>query len=174
MDVDTIPTLRAGALVLEPQVERHAAEMFAVLTADGVHRFLDAAPPASVEALRERYRFLEARGSPDGTQRWWNWVIRDGEAAVGFVQATVFEPERAWIAYVVDPGRQRGGVATRAASAMLDHLAACGVRTALATTERDNVASIRVLEKLGFDEVTAEVAGVDPIESSEALYRRTT
>ncbi len=165
-------TLFAGSLVLEPQVARHADEMFAVLTAEGVHRHLDAEPPVSVEALAERYRFLEARRSPDGTQGWHNWIIRDGDGpACGVVQATTFEPASSWVAYIVAPSVQSRGVATLATRAMVDHLCENeGVTRFLATVEALNVASIRVLEKLDFCPASSAECAQHDLTPTERLF----
>jgi len=60
---------------LEPQVEAHAAEMFLVLSDPAIYAF-ENEPPPSLQWLQARLRRLEARQSPDGSQRWLNWVLR--------------------------------------------------------------------------------------------------
>ena len=133
---------------------------------------LDEDPPASEAWLRDRYARLESRASADGRQAWLNWVARGPDGcAVGYVQATV-EAERAWVAYVVGSKFQRRGHATGAMAAMLAHLAAeWGVREFAAVVERDNLPSIRLLERLGF---APAPAGERPAQLSETerLYRR--
>jgi hypothetical protein len=90
-----VRTIRAGDLVLEPQVEAHAAEMFAVLSDPAIYEFENESPPSEAR-LAGRFRRLESRRSPDGRERWLNWVVRlpSGELA-GYVQA------------MVRPGRRR-------------------------------------------------------------------
>jgi hypothetical protein len=73
--VAVMPTLATGDLLLEPLVAAHAEAMFAVLSDPALFRFIDGAPPASVHELRQRYARLESRMSPDGRQRWPNWVL---------------------------------------------------------------------------------------------------
>jgi ribosomal-protein-alanine N-acetyltransferase len=68
-------TLQTARLTLEPQCAAHAAAMFAVLSDPAIYEY-ENAPPASVDALRARYAFLEGRRSPDGSQQWLNWVAR--------------------------------------------------------------------------------------------------
>ena len=68
-------TLQTARLTLEPQCAVHAAAMFAVLSDPAIYEY-ENAPPASVDALRARYAFLEGRRSPDGSQQWLNWVAR--------------------------------------------------------------------------------------------------
>ena len=95
-------TLRAGDLVLEPQVAAHAAELFPVLDDPGLYDFIDDEGPASETALRERLARLESRRSPDGSEAWLNWVVRNAEGrVVGYVQATVGPKHEAEIAYVL-------------------------------------------------------------------------
>jgi ribosomal-protein-alanine N-acetyltransferase len=58
------------------------------------------------------------------------------------------------IGYSVMPDRRGRGYATEAASALVAWAASQpGVRTVIATCDTDNVASIRTLERLGFDRV---------------------
>lgn len=144
-------TLTTGRLVLEPLVAGHAEALFVVLSEPELYAHLDHGPPPSLEHLRGVYEQLEARVSPDGTQLWLNWAIRPrGGAPIGFVQATVSGAD-AWVAYVLARERWGRGFASEAVGAMIDHLrSACGVRRFLATTERRNDRSVRLLRRLGF------------------------
>src|SRR5262245_56366218 len=87
--------IEAAGVTLEPQVAAHADAMFAVLSDPAIYEH-ENAPPASADALRDRYRKLETRRSGDGRQEWLNWVVRlaDGELT-GYVQATVYPDEHA-------------------------------------------------------------------------------
>lgn len=60
-------TIATARLALEPQVAAHADEMFVVLADPAIYEH-ENEPPASVEWLRERYRRLESRRSPDGRE----------------------------------------------------------------------------------------------------------
>ncbi len=146
------PVERIG---LEPLARRHADELFGALLDLRIYRFIPQEPPASLEALRERYGFLEGGGSPPGGELWLNWVIRRARdaAAVGTVQATV-EADSAWIAYEVLPEYWRLGYGASACRRMLDLLRAeNGVEVALAKVDTRNEASVALLESLGFDRV---------------------
>ena len=94
-------TLHAGTLILEPQTVAHAEVMFRVLSDPAIYEFVNE-PPRSVGWLRDRYRRLETRRSPEGDEHWLNWVIRlpDGELA-GYVQASAQVDGHADIAYVL-------------------------------------------------------------------------
>ena len=143
--------LEHARLRLEPQVEGHAAEMFAVLSDPAIYEH-ENAPPCSVAWLADRYRKLESRVSPDGTERWLNWVVRlpTGELA-GYVQATVHASGRAAIAYELNSRYWGRGIASAAVERMIAELAAAyGVETLGAVLKQANARSRRLLERLGF------------------------
>lgn len=136
---------------LEPQLATHADEMFVVLSDPAIYEF-ENQPPASLEALRHRYALLESRGSPDGSEQWFNWVLRldDGRAA-GYLQATLYAGARADIAYELASAHWGRGLAARAVQAMIDELATHhGVRHLSAMLKRANHRSLRLLQRLGF------------------------
>src|SRR4051812_48496517 len=101
-------------LTLEPQFASHARAMFEVLSDEAIYLF-ENEPPASLAALSARFKRLESRRSPDGSQQWLNWVIRlhSGDVA-GYVQATVHADGRAALAYVLGSGFWGKGIATKA------------------------------------------------------------
>lgn len=148
--------LRSARLVLEPQVETHAQEMFDVLSDPAIYEF-EGEPPHSVAWLRERYRKLESRVSPDGSQRWLNWVVRAQGVPIGYVQATVFHDGRAAIAYVLASRWWGRGYASEAVAAMLDELRdRYAVRLALAVFKAANSRSRALLERAGFVDTRGE------------------
>lgn len=143
--------LRAGRLLLEPQVAAHAAEMFAVLADPAIYEF-EGAPPKSRSWLARRFAGLEARRSPDGKERWLNWVVRlpNGELA-GYVQATIGASGIAHIAYVLASRYWRRGIGKASVGAMIEELAAAyGVTAYAATLKSGNHRSRALLRSLGF------------------------
>lgn len=148
---DRLNTLQAGTLVLEPQLERHAGEMFAVLSDPAIYEF-ESDPPTSAAVLAQRYAMLESRLSPDGTEQWLNWVIRlPGGELAGFVQATVLVGGRAYVANELASRFWRQGIASTALEAVLQELAArYGVRDAFAVLKATNHRSLGLLAKRGF------------------------
>ena len=88
----------------------HADEMAPVLDDVALHRFIGG-QPATREELRDRYTQQAVGRSPDGAQRWLNWIIRrrDTGQAVGTTQATVRDDEGllvaevAWVVASVHP-----------------------------------------------------------------------
>jgi [ribosomal protein S5]-alanine N-acetyltransferase len=167
-------SLAAGSLVLEPLRVAHAAEMYAVLCDPLTHRYIDHPPPATLEQLRAIYTQLETRKSPDGRQLWLNWVVRHpGQPAMGYVQATVTAPGRAWVAYLLASAHWGRGHAHGAMLAMLDYLdQTCGVTHYLATVEVDNQRSARLLKRLGFHLASAQETEGHDLAASERLFLR--
>jgi RimJ/RimL family protein N-acetyltransferase len=143
--------IRAGRIVLEPQVVSHADEMFEVLSDPAIYEY-ENEPPRSLGWLRERFGKLESRRSADGAQHWLNWVIRvPGSGLIGYVQATVYPDGRAAIAYELASRYWGRGLASEAVRAMIPLLTEdYGVRRLTAVFKQANQRSQRLLERLGF------------------------
>jgi [ribosomal protein S5]-alanine N-acetyltransferase len=152
--IDDCPTLNAGLTILRPLVVAHADDLFPILQDLELWRFTEHEPPKTLTNLRERYARLESRRSPDGKDLWLNWALerREDGQPVGFVQATVHpEVDEAEIAYVVGRSFWGRGLATDAVSTMLGFLRAdLHVEIARASVDSRNLASIKLLERLGF------------------------
>jgi [ribosomal protein S5]-alanine N-acetyltransferase len=170
-------TLHTPRLVLEPRVAAHADALFPIL-ADPRQREFHDDDPVSIEVLRERFRKGESRRSPDGREQWLNWalLLREGEGdgnAIGFVQATVQEDHRAWVAYQVATALWGQGLATEAMRAMVEHLAAHhAVAQWMATVDKRNARSWRLLERLGFARADAVRAAAMEVQVGDWLYQR--
>ena len=191
-------TLQTARLTLEPQCAAHAAAMFAVLSDPAIYEY-ENAPPASVDALRARYAFLEGRRSPDGSQQWLNWVARlrpaesrvarlppeeselaplpPGEepmgALIGYVQATVHADHRAAVAYEFASAFWHRGLASEAVQAMIDELvAAHEVERLSAVLKARNQRSRRLLERLGFLPAAAAERAAAQVDADELLMLR--
>ncbi len=169
-------TLHTPRLTLEPLVVAHADALHPLLCDPCQLEYLDEGPPASLEALRERYRLLESRRSADGREHWLNWALLplggDGHA-IGFVQATVQEDRRAWVAYQVATARWGQGLATEATRAMVEHLIAhYRVTQCMATVDQRNERSWRLLERLGFSCADATQAAAMDVQAGDWLYLR--
>ena len=171
---ERMQTLGAPGLTLEPLLVAHADAMFPVLADARLYEYLDDPPPPSVEHLRHVYARLERRLSPDGAQQWLNWVLRlDNGELIGFVQATVVAPERAWIAYLLASKHWGRGHARSATAAMINHLIGVhGCTEFLATVEAENRRSVALLETLNFCPATAAELDAHDLTASERLYIR--
>ena len=172
-DPEAMRIVQGAAITLEPQRESHAGEMFAVLGDPAIYEY-ENEPPRSLEWLRERYRKLESRRSPDGTQQWLNWVIRvPPSQLIGYVQATVYPDGRGAIAYELGSAWWGRGLARQAVEAMIGELAARhGVRELTAVFKRDNHRSRRLLERLGFSPAPPQRHADLQVEDGEVLMER--
>lgn len=134
------------------------------------YRYIPEEPPGSVEDLAARYCMLEGRRSPDGTEAWLNWVLigLDGKAH-GYVQATVdLNSKEAWVAYFVFATSQRQGYAKEALGGLLPALReAYGIVRFNAAIDTRNIASIRLVESLGFV-LTQHVKNADEFKGASS------
>jgi RimJ/RimL family protein N-acetyltransferase len=145
-------TLLTQRLTLEPLTERHASALFPGFSDPELYRYIPQEPPASVAALRDRFRVLEKRASPDGTEVWLNWALRLSKQSqyVGLVEATVIDVS-AQLAYFVFRSYSGHGFATEGCAAVLAHLfGQWGTATVTATIDSRNTASSAVAASLGF------------------------
>ena len=147
-------SITAGSLVLVPQIAAHAKDMFSVLSDPAIYEF-ENSPPESAMWLAKRFKSLETRVSPDGSEKWLNWVVRlpTGELA-GYVQASIARDLTAEIAYEFASRFWRQGIGRVAVSGMLSELASSyGVSTFTATLKERNYRSLAFLSALGFEGV---------------------
>ena len=139
-------------LELIPLAEKFANEMYDGLQSSVIYRYIvDSAPP-SREWLRERYRHLATGRSPDSSELWLNWLLREKMTGrfVGHVQATV-KGGSASVAYLLFSKEWGGGFAQEAVARMLLSLQHdYGVIEFIATVHVGNQRSIRLLERLCF------------------------
>ena len=162
-------------LTLEPQTVAHAEEMFVVLSDPAIYEY-ENEPPPSLEWLRTRFAKLESRQSADGQQQWLNWVIRlPTSELIGFVQATVRLNGNAGIAYVLASAYWGRGLARDAVAAMMGELVEqYGVRTFSAVLKRENLRSVKLLERLGFSLASVAEHVEYQVELDELLMLRST
>jgi RimJ/RimL family protein N-acetyltransferase len=140
-------------LALDPLRVEDAEEMAPLLADAQLHTYIGGSP-AAVDELRDRYRRQVRGRSPDGSQRWLNWVVRrrDSGHAVGTVQATISvqdDTSVAEVAWVVATRYQRRGYAPEAAAEMLRWLRQHGVAVVVAYVHPEHDASIAVARALG-------------------------
>ena len=170
MSVEEIdaPLLETLRLVLEPLRVDHAEEMVSVLADERLYAFTGGTPPALGE-LRERYTRQAAGRSPDGVERWLNWIVRRTEdrAAIGFVQAAISEdppppaPTTAVLAWVLGVRFQGRGYAREATATVVAWLMTVGVGRLVACIHPEHAASMSLARALGLgptaERVDAEV-----------------
>jgi RimJ/RimL family protein N-acetyltransferase len=163
LDCLTAGPLESQRLVLEPLGLEHAEELAPVLDDVALHVFVGG-QPVDVEELRARCE-RQARGrSPDGRQRWLNWVVRERRAgrSVGTVQATLMEEQRtvvAELAWVIGSSHQGQGFAKEAAGVTAAWLRAQGVQCLRAHIHPRHHASMAVARSAGLAPTTVIVEG---------------
>lgn len=163
-------TLSSPRCILEPQVEAHAAEMFVVLCDPAIYEY-EGVPPPSMAKLANGFRRKETRVSPDGREKWLNWVVRlsNGELC-GYVQGTIYESGAAYIGYEFASKYWRQGIGTSAISCMLDDLRdTYAVHTFVAVLKVANFRSVGLLSKIGFRPGTTEDAKLYEAEPDEDI-----
>jgi RimJ/RimL family protein N-acetyltransferase len=142
--VSSTPHLRGRGVRLEPLSTAHAAPMEHVLADAGLYEFIGGSPPSRAD-LEARYA-RQVAGPRGAVFAWHTWIIRlvDGDEPVGYVQATVNGDDSvAELAWVVGMPWQGRGIASDAASAVVEFVDACGVERVIAHVHPDHVASQR-------------------------------
>jgi RimJ/RimL family protein N-acetyltransferase len=140
-------------LALEPLVPAHAREFFEALQTPSLYAYWPGEPPESLSWLEARYGRLALRRSPDGSQTWLNWAVRERAtgALAGTLQSTVLGDGTALLAYTFVAVQQGRGFAAEGARRVVERLRdAYGVRELFADIDTRNARSIRLVEKLGF------------------------
>ena len=161
-------------VILEPRTMAHAEELFPLLAEAALYEFIDDDPPESVDALRRKLARSESRKSPDGSEHWLNWVVRDdSHRLAGQVQATIAANLDTNVAYVFGSAFWGRGIATRAVAQMLQIVAAeFGVRHFIVVADRRNTRSVRLAERLGFVEMPLEQATDRIVASTDLLMHK--
>ena len=145
-----------------------------MLSHAAIYTYIAGQPPVTVSALAERYRRLESRSSPDGSQQWLNWAIRRNESqeCVGYVQATVHAALTADFAFVLAPPFWGLGLAHAASTIALSTLfIEFSVSSVFATVDRRNLRSSALLLRLAFQRVPSASYPHGTTEASDDVFR---
>ncbi len=158
LEPTTIVTTR---LTLTPLVEDDAITMVDVLADERMHEFIGGRP-LTLDELRLRYQRLAVGHSADDSELWFNWVVRMTEAGnpVGVMQATVAaDGSSADVAWEVGVPWQGRGVASEAATAVVDWLIDHDVPVVRALVHPDHEASAHVAAHAGLEPTGELVEG---------------
>lgn len=149
-----VTDLETPRLVLERLSVVHAPEMFDALRDPELYSLLPLDPPESMRAVTERYKRLE-RGFPQSEDEvWLNWIVRDrvSGAAIGHVQATVYEDMTCDLFYMLALPAQGHGFATEACQVVIDELRRVHhVGRVEVRLDNRNVRAAMVADRLGFE-----------------------
>jgi RimJ/RimL family protein N-acetyltransferase len=169
IDVEPLETVR---LALEPVRSAHADEMAPLLGDRRLYAFTGGISP-TLDELRARYARQATGRSPDGVERWFNWIVRRREdgLAVGFVQAAMSDdppapvPPTAVLGWALGFPFHGHGYAREAAAAMLRWLETIGATRAVAYIHPEHTASMGVARALG-------MAPTDELVDGEVVWER--
>jgi ribosomal-protein-alanine N-acetyltransferase len=138
--------INTARLSIRPFQEQDYRSLFEYLSDPGVYRF-EPGEPISLEKAREL-----ARQRAAGTD-FWAVILKSIQKMVGHLYFKPIEPTElaTWeLGYIFNPEFQNEGYATEAADALVRYGFDClGVHRVIAHCNPDNVASWRVLEKIG-------------------------
>ena len=143
-------------LLIEPLLPIHAEEMFIVLQDKEIYKYIPTNPPKSISDLKVRYKKLETRFSPDGSERWLNWALRQkfDDSLIGRFEATIYKNHTVCIAYELSSTYWRKGFAYEAAKKIIETLAGeYRITKIKANVDTRNNGSIRLLERLKFQKL---------------------
>jgi RimJ/RimL family protein N-acetyltransferase len=148
-------------LTLTPLVEQDAVAMFDVLADERMHEFTGGTSLGRDE-LRRRYERLAVGHSPDGSELWFNWIVRmivTGQP-VGALQATVTrDGSTAEVAWEIGVPWQGDRIASEAAEAVVDWLVRNDVAVIRALIHPDHIASMRVAARAGLEQTAEQIDG---------------
>lgn len=159
--IDPERILQTERLVLEPIKQRHATLLYPILQDIRIYQYIPQAPPASVAMLEQRYQKSERRLSPSGDEVWLNWAVylKLTGQYVGRLEASVLPNRNAYLAYVFGFQFWGNGYATEASQHILQLLFNdYDVTEVKSEVDTRNEASIRLLERLGFEQVEYRAA----------------
>lgn len=133
-------------------------------------RYQDWPLPFSMESAR---RATAGTATMDGPadDEWWMMTIAEAgtDSIVGDVAIhQSFQGRAAEIGYTLHPDHWGKGYGTEAVSAVVDALIDAGIRRLSASTHPDNVDSVRLLERLGFEYEGREVQSYFEADGPEA------
>ncbi|MEO7018804.1 MAG: GNAT family N-acetyltransferase [Ktedonobacteraceae bacterium] len=148
--------LETPRLLLEPLQLSHALVLYEHLQTDAIYEYIPENCPVSLDALTARYQRLCSRISPDEQEAWLNWAVRlrKEDRYVGTLQATVCPDATAYLAYIFFPAFWRQGYAKEGCGRILNLLFDdYHIQKVVAEIDMRNMASIKLIESLGFQRV---------------------
>jgi [ribosomal protein S5]-alanine N-acetyltransferase len=150
-----ISKFESERLICDPLRQNQAADVFEQLQNPALYKYIPEKPPVDIENLRKRYAELEKTLSPDGNERWLNWILYWQDSAVGTIQATVrTEDKKANVAYVIFQKYQKQGFGYESCKALIRYLFnEWNVDSVIAELDTRNYPSLMLVQKLGMKHV---------------------
>jgi ribosomal-protein-alanine N-acetyltransferase len=161
---------------IEPRQPHHAAELFLIMSDPLLYEYVDVAHrPATADALRERIARNASGKSPDGSQDWLGWVVKNELGhIIGYLTATIHQDGDAHIAYGIGSPFWGKGYARHAAEQLITHLSQNdSVQRFCIIAERANTRSVLLAKAMGFVEETSDIERQkNELSQSEILLHR--
>jgi len=147
--------LITARLVLRPIRIEHAPAFWEVLRDPAMYEWIERAPPGArsdVEARFARIARIAQSIAQGRAEQWLNWTVwtRDGDEAVGIVEATVQPTNVVQVAYMFAPRVWGQGFAREAMAAALEAMSQSGAVAFEATIDTRNARSLALIKRLGF------------------------
>jgi RimJ/RimL family protein N-acetyltransferase len=141
-----LPTLRTERLVLRPLVPEDARDAYRFLSNEQVMRYWSSGPHTDI-AETERYIVGNCTG---GSHESWA-ITETGGPAIGWVNLGERRPGVYETGYILSADYWGRGLAREALGAGLEYVfGTFGARRIFADTDPENMASIKMLEGMGF------------------------
>ena len=159
-------------LSLEPLVAAHADILYKSLCDERIYRWIESGGPKDLSHLRLKWQQNEARLSADGKEVLLNWAIRlrNEGPYIGKLDAELDSPANVSnVGFVLFPEYWGYGYATEALLGVKTVLTAHGIIRMRATVSTPNMASARVLEKVGFTRGNLVTDEIDTYEYNIAM-----
>jgi len=160
-------------LEIEQLCHDHAAGLVAALGDPQVGAYLGGPDVSTEAAMHDRIdRLAEGPGPGHPDERWHNFAVRrvpDG-AVLGRIEATTYG-DWAEIAYVFGPATWGQGYATEATQWLLVWLHDRGVTELWAAVHPDNNRSVRLLLRLGFEQLAVPTRPLGSFDDGDLVFR---
>lgn len=160
-------------LLLEPLDHEHAEGMVTALHHESVGAYIGGPAVTTVDALHTWIDQLALGPSHEMAEdHWWNWAVRrrDDGLILGYIQATGYI-DWAEVAYVFGPETGGHGYATEAVHWLVAHLADGGRSELWAAVHHNNAASIRLITRVGFNQVAAATRQLASFDDGDLVFQ---
>lgn len=145
----TLPVLKTKRLVLRQLVVNDASELFEALSDEAVMRYWSSGPVRDVGETRD---YIAWNSDSDADHKCWA-ITRDGQSALGWIILMPRRKNSFELGYILRRSHWRQGYLSEAAVAVLDYaFGSLSARRVMADTDPDNSGSIKLLQKLGFQQ----------------------
>jgi ribosomal-protein-alanine N-acetyltransferase len=146
----TIPTLKTNRVVLREFSELDADPLRLILSEPGALRYFPSSKPPPIERVRKIIESHKNHWSEHGFG-WWAAVDRADNQLLGWCGLGLLpETDEIEIKYLFKRSHWGRGIATEAAGICIDYaFKEAGLETIVGLTHTKNIASQRVLEKIG-------------------------